>query len=91
MSPPGRQPQHRRADELTVTELHDLMRLRVEVFVVEQDCPYPELDGRDLDPTTGHWWFEDGGRIVAYLRTLEDPHGDEFVEDGIPHTPMILV
>ncbi|EHO13560.1 MULTISPECIES: GNAT family N-acetyltransferase [Myroides] len=34
-------------DELTVSELYDIMRLRTDVFVVEQNCPYPELDGKD--------------------------------------------
>ena len=31
--------------ELTVDELHDILQLRINIFVVEQDCPYPELDG----------------------------------------------
>jgi len=34
-------------EELTKMELHDLLRLRVDVFIVEQDCPYPEIDGKD--------------------------------------------
>jgi len=33
--------------ELTLDELHDLLALRVEVFVVEQNCPYQEIDGKD--------------------------------------------
>lgn len=33
--------------ELTVTELYEILRLRVDVFVVEQQCPYPEIDGKD--------------------------------------------
>ena len=37
----------KRFDELTVDELHDLLALRIDVFVVEQNCPYPELDGKD--------------------------------------------
>jgi ElaA protein len=36
--------------DLTPFELYGLLRLRVDVFVVEQDCPYPELDGRDTEP-----------------------------------------
>ncbi len=35
-------------DELTLHELYALLKLRVDVFVVEQECPYPELDGEDL-------------------------------------------
>lgn len=34
-------------DDLTLREFHDLVALRIEVFVVEQNCPYPELDGKD--------------------------------------------
>jgi len=34
-------------DELTRMELHDLLQLRVDIFIVEQDCPYPEIDGKD--------------------------------------------
>ncbi|WP_157577219.1 GNAT family N-acetyltransferase [Saccharomonospora iraqiensis] len=38
-----------------------MLRLRVDVFVVEQECPYPELDGRDLDATTRHIRAVTGG------------------------------
>lgn len=50
-----------------------LWQLRERVFVVEQECPYLELDGRDLEPGTRHLWLEDDGSPVAYLRVLEDP------------------
>ncbi len=43
--------------ELDARTLHDLLRLRVDVFVVEQRCPYPELDGRDVEPGTRHVWL----------------------------------
>ena len=33
--------------QLTTTQLYEMLRLRVDVFVVEQTCPYPELDGKD--------------------------------------------
>jgi ElaA protein len=120
-----------------------LWQLRESVFVVEQECAYQELDGRDLEPGTRHLWVEVDGEPVGYLRVLDDgvharigrvlvarPHrgaglsgalvraalavvgerpsvldaqsplagwyagfgyardGDDFVEDGIPHTPM---
>jgi ElaA protein len=61
--------------ELTAAQLHDIVRLRIDVFVVEQKAAYPELDGRDLLPDTRHLWFEDGGEVVAYLRVLLDPGG----------------
>ncbi|MEC4113129.1 GNAT family N-acetyltransferase [Myroides pelagicus] len=34
-------------DELTVNELYDILRLRTDIFVVEQNCAYPELDNKD--------------------------------------------
>lgn len=34
-------------NELTLGEFHQILKLRIDVFVVEQDCPYPELDGKD--------------------------------------------
>jgi predicted GNAT family N-acyltransferase len=57
---------------LTAAEIYGLCRLRVDVFVVEQQCPYPELDGRDLEPATEHLWFEADEVPVATLRVLDD-------------------
>ena len=65
------------AADLTPQQLYDLLRLRAEIFVVEQKCPYPELDGRDLEPTTRHFWLvDDSGRTIATLRLLEDRSGE---------------
>lgn len=133
--------------ELSASQLHDILRLRVDVFVVEQDCPYPEIDGHDLCADTEHVWFADDRGVAAYVRLLDvdsdsvrvgrvvtrpdrrgeslarhlihaclerlgqvetrldaqshlvewyrnlgyEPAGDEFIEDGIPHTPMVRV
>jgi ElaA protein len=152
-------------DELDARTAYALWKLRQEVFVVEQDCPYPDLDGRDLEPGTRHVVLErdgdpgtgrgavvvgtarvldDGdvwriGRVVCdrivrgsgasgvlmraaldvveaadpaapglagaardvvldaqsplvgwYARFGFEPDGEEFLEDGIPHTPMRL-
>lgn len=131
--------------ELDPHTLYALLRLRVDVFVVEQRCPYPELDGRDSEPGARHLWLAPEGQPLdphAYLRILSEPDGSlrigrvctaqkgrgyglsgrlmaaaltrsapfvldaqtylvsfyegygfvasgpEFVEDGIPHTPM---
>jgi ElaA protein len=63
--------------DLDARKLHDLLRLRIDVFVVEQECPYPELDGRDVEPGTRHLWLEQDGSPVAYLRILADPGGVE--------------
>ncbi len=58
--------------DLTVGELHDLLRLRTEIFVVEQECPYQEVDGRDLLATTTHLWVQGEDGPVACLRLLGD-------------------
>lgn len=65
--------------ELTVTELYGILRLRAEVFVVEQDCPYQDLDG--LDQVSLHLWMEEDGRVVAYARLL--PPGTAYEQPGI--------
>ncbi|MFC5998231.1 GNAT family N-acetyltransferase [Quadrisphaera sp. GCM10027208] len=60
--------------ELDPLTLHAIVRLRVDVFVVEQRCPYPELDGRDVEAGTEHVWVPDDGLAVAsYLRVLPEP------------------
>jgi ElaA protein len=58
--------------DLDVTTLYALLKLRVDVFVVEQTCPYPELDGRDDEPGTRHVWLARGDEILAYLRILDE-------------------
>ncbi len=60
---------------LTATQLYDLLRLRVDIFVVEQNCPYHELDGRDLLDTTTHLWMADAEGVTAAVRVLADPVG----------------
>lgn len=66
---------HRAGDALAPAELYDLLRLRVDVFVVEQECPYPELDGKDLAPSTRHLWTGQNGDVTACLRLLAEPGG----------------
>ena len=134
--------------DLTVDVLYRILRLRSEVFVVEQECVYLDPDGRDAEPSAWHLWAEDGGEVVVAGRLLREgdgswrigrvatapeargrglaaalvaravelcgddrpielhaqthllewyrtlgfePCGAEYVEDGIPHTPMRLV
>jgi ElaA protein len=61
----------RTADRITAAELYPLLRLRVDVFVVEQDCPYPDLDGRDLLPDTLQVWAQDAdGTVLGVIRVL---------------------
>jgi ElaA protein len=68
------------AADLDTRMLYELLRLRVDVFVVEQACPYPELDGRDLDGGTRHYWLRGSGPdqpMLGCLRLLAEP-GEEF-------------
>ena len=55
--------------------LYDLLRLRVDVFVVEQECAYPELDGRDVEPDAVMLWAEEDEQVLATVRLLVD-HAD---------------
>lgn len=65
-----------RFDTLDARTLHDLVRLRVDVFVVEQRCAYAELDGRDTEPGTWHLWAPGAaGAPAAYLRLLAERDG----------------
>ncbi|RCW39800.1 ElaA protein [Halopolyspora algeriensis] len=62
--------------DLDAVDLYRMLRLRVDVFVVEQQCPYAELDGLDLDPSTRHLWIDSAdGRVLGYLRLLEGVDG----------------
>ena len=58
--------------DLDTTTLYGILKLRSDVFVVEQECAYPDLDGRDTEPGTRHLWFSRDGEIRAYLRILAD-------------------
>ena len=62
---------HETAPEIEHATLYGLLRLRSEVLVVEQQAPYLDLDGRDLDKTTWHLWATNGDDIVGCLRMLE--------------------
>lgn len=67
---------------LDVTIAYGVWKLRQDVFVVEQDCPYEDLDGRDVEPTTVHVVMlgeaapdsvSDGGtRVLGTARVLDD-------------------
>lgn len=59
-------------DDLDARAAYTLWRLRQQVFVVEQASPYPDLDGRDLEPATRHVLAHDGDELVGCLRLLDD-------------------
>lgn len=56
-------------DQLTTTELYTIMQLRIEVFSVEQNCPYQDADGKDP-----HCWhlmiYDDKNTLIAYSRLV---------------------
>lgn len=56
----------RTLDEFTPRELYAMLKMRTDVFVVEQKCPYPELDG--ADPDTLHLRLLSGGELLASAR-----------------------
>ncbi|MDX8336854.1 GNAT family N-acetyltransferase [Candidatus Cetobacterium colombiensis] len=56
-------------NELTVEELYEILKLRSEIFVVEQKCVYNDIDGKDT--TSIHVMLKENGKIKAYLRVLQ--------------------
>jgi ElaA protein len=66
--------------DLSALDLYTIIALRLQVFVVEQNCPYQDVDG--VDPVSRHVWAEDAaGTIHAYLRIV--PAGAKFAEVSI--------
>ncbi|SDM88203.1 GNAT family N-acetyltransferase [Sediminibacillus halophilus] len=66
-------------DELDTKELYTIIQTRIDVFVVEQQCPYHELDGHDYRAV--HLFCKDGKKIVAYARLL--PKGTVYEQASI--------
>lgn len=64
-------------DELTVRELHDLLKLRFDVFILEQRSLYPDIDG--LDPESVHLLGIEDGRIEACARWWKEDGSEEGV------------
>lgn len=67
-------------EELDINELYEILKLRVDVFVVEQSCPYPEIDGIDKDAF--HIFGKEDGEIRAYARIYK--------EDGEVHLGRVI-
>ena len=55
-------------DELTTKELYEILKARAEIFVVEQNCVYQDLD--DLDYRSLHIFCEEDGEVTAYMRAF---------------------
>jgi ElaA protein len=71
--------QLKRFNDLTTDKLYQLLKIRVDVFVVEQNCPYPEVDG--IDPDCLHLYTEEAGVITSYCRLI--PPGVLYNEPSI--------
>ncbi len=63
-------------NDLTASELYEIFHLRVEVFMLEQNCLYNEVDGKD--PKCSHLWCTMEGKIIAYCRIV--PPGISYEE-----------
>ena len=60
-------------DELSKEELYAIVKTRIAVFVVEQNCPYQEID--DTDKEALHVFIQEGEKIEAYLRLFPKEEG----------------
>lgn len=58
----------KRFEELTTKELYELLKIRSEIFVVEQNCIYQDLDNKDYESL--HVFYEENERVIAYLRAF---------------------
>ena len=67
-------------DELTTKELYELLKARAEIFVVEQECVYQDLD--DIDYRSLHVFCECDGKMAAYLRAFPKADEDNVVQMG---------
>lgn len=62
-------------DELDRHVLYGILRLRSEVFVVEQECLFLDLDGRDSEAGAEHLWVADDNGVAAAARLLDEADG----------------
>lgn len=69
--------------ELTREQLYSILKLRVNIFVVEQNCPYPELD--DEDQKSVHFFYEEGENVIAYIRVIPTQAGNIRVGRVVTH------
>lgn len=63
-------------DDLSPRTLLGILAVRQDVFVVEQNCVYSDIDVRDAESDTVHFWIEGGdGRVLSTLRLLRESDG----------------
>ncbi len=74
-------------NQLTLNELYDALKLRIDVFVVEQTCFYPDLDDLDRHPQTLHLFNYSENKLASYLRIL--PKGLSY--DDYPSIGRVII
>ena len=60
-------------DQLTSSEVYEILKARTKIFIVEQNCPYQDSDGTDYESL--HVFYEQDGEILAYLRAFVKEKG----------------
>lgn len=74
--------------QLTTEQLYELIKFRIDIFVVEQRCPYPELDNKDRHAETSHIaGYDSSGVLIAYARLL--PSGVSYTDVSIGRFAVI--
>jgi len=71
---------HKKFEELSLEELYEILQIRSAVFVVEQNCIYQDIDG--IDQRSMHLFYEDEGRIKAYLRYFDKKDEEGTIQIG---------
>jgi len=67
-------------DQLTTSELYEILKARAEIFVVEQNCLYQDMD--DIDYRSLHIFYWEDGKVHAYLRAFEQAPGGDVIRFG---------
>lgn len=59
----------KRFDQLNINELYEILKVRQDIFILEQQCLYPDIDF--IDKKSLHIFYQEKGKIIAYLRIFE--------------------
>lgn len=70
----------KRFEQLTEKEVYEILKARAEIFMMEQNIMYLDMD--DIDYKSLHCFFTEEGRVLAYLRAFHEEEGDEEVRIG---------
>lgn len=70
----------KRFEELTAEEVYEILETRMAVFVVEQECPYQDIDGMDAEGL--HLCIKKDGKLKAYLRIIDKDKAQDMVQIG---------